>query len=106
MDTITVEAGDDVAAIVKALGAQLPNPANSLSLLARFVVRESDRDTVKSGMRGPRLWTSRDAGFSNSTRIRKIQVASSYTNDGAASPTSRFTFERTIPLNFAPSCTV
>jgi quinol monooxygenase YgiN len=62
MDTITVEAGDDVAAIVKAFEAQLPNPANSLSLLARFVVQESDRDTVKSAFRHARTQTLDEPG--------------------------------------------
>jgi hypothetical protein len=32
MDTINIERGDDVAAIVKTFGAQVPNPASSLTL--------------------------------------------------------------------------
>ena len=62
MDTVTVEAGDDAAAIAKAFGAQLPNPANALSVLARFTVRESDRDTVKSAFRQARTQTLDETG--------------------------------------------
>jgi quinol monooxygenase YgiN len=62
MDKITVEAGDDVATIVKAFGAQLPNPASPLSLLARFAVRNSDRDTVKSAFRQARSQTLNEPG--------------------------------------------
>ncbi len=62
MDRITIEAGDDVAAIIKAFGAQLPNPANSLSLLARSMVRDSDRDTVKSAFRRARCRTLDEPG--------------------------------------------
>jgi len=62
MDRITVEAGDDVASIVKAFGAQLPNPESSLSLLARFTVRESDRDTVKAAFRQARTQTLNGPG--------------------------------------------
>jgi quinol monooxygenase YgiN len=62
MDTIKVEAGDDIAAIVKAFGAQLPNPTNSLSLLARFGVRESDLETIKSAFAHSRSQTLAEPG--------------------------------------------
>jgi quinol monooxygenase YgiN len=62
MDRITVEAGDDVAAIVNAFGAQLPHPAGPLSLLVRFGVRDWDRDTVKSAFRHARTGTLDEPG--------------------------------------------
>jgi quinol monooxygenase YgiN len=62
LDTIKIEAGDDITAIVNAFGAQLPNPANPLSLLARFGVRESDRETVKSAFAHTRSQTLTEPG--------------------------------------------
>jgi len=62
MDTITVEAADDVATIIKAFGAQLPSPANAVSLLARFMVRASDRDAIKSAFRHARTQTLDEPG--------------------------------------------
>jgi hypothetical protein len=60
MNTINIEAGDDVAVIVKAFGAQLPNPAGALSLLARFVVRDVDRGAIKSAFQRARTETLDD----------------------------------------------
>jgi quinol monooxygenase YgiN len=62
MDAIKVEAGDDIAKIINTFGTQLPNPAHSLSLLARFEVCESDRETIKFAFAHARSQTLAEPG--------------------------------------------
>lgn len=62
MNTVTVDAGDDVAAIVEAFGACLSGPTDALCLLVRFRVREPDRETVRSAFQSVRNKTLHEPG--------------------------------------------
>lgn len=62
MTTINIDVSDDIVAIVKTFGAQLRNPGDAVSLLARFVVGESDREAIKSAFQKVRTLTLEEVG--------------------------------------------
>ncbi len=62
MNTVKIDANDDRAAILQAFKAELRNPAEPLSLLVRFTVKEADGNKVEAAFGHARALTLREPG--------------------------------------------
>lgn len=62
MNTISIKAGDDAAALVQAFQVQLPDPAKRLSLLARFAVEAADGPKLEAAFGRAMPFTLKEPG--------------------------------------------
>jgi quinol monooxygenase YgiN len=62
MNTVTIDASDDSAIILRAFGAELRDPAKPLSLLVRFAVKVSDVEKVEASFSKARAQTLDESG--------------------------------------------
>jgi quinol monooxygenase YgiN len=62
MNTVTIDASDDSATILRAFGAELRDPAKPLSLLVRFTVEASDAAKVEASFGKARALTVNEPG--------------------------------------------
>jgi quinol monooxygenase YgiN len=62
MNTVKIEADDDHATILQAFKAELHNPAEPLSVLVRFKVKEADGENVEAAFARARSLTLSEPG--------------------------------------------